>query len=103
MKRVPKGTSEYQAAWITNSDDEEGDENEDDEFYEEMAEASDSDNSMVRNAVRTLAVYSTIYLCNCLFLPFIFMFSMYLFFIFVFLCFFFVFFCRTTTMNNMKL
>ena len=60
MKRVPKGTSEYQAAWITNSDDEECDENEDDEFYEEMAEASDSDNSMVRNAVRTLAVYSTI-------------------------------------------
>lgn len=55
MKRVPKGTSEYQAAWITNSDDEEvanhdGDENEDDEFYEEMAEASDSDNSMVRIA-----------------------------------------------------
>ncbi|CAH3023579.1 unnamed protein product [Porites evermanni] len=46
LKRVPKGTSEYQAAWITNSDDEEGDENEDDEFYEEMAEASDSDNSM---------------------------------------------------------
>ena len=55
MKRVPKGTSEYQAAWIRDSDDEEGanhdgDENEDDEFYEEMAEASDSDNSMVRIA-----------------------------------------------------
>lgn len=55
MKRVPKGTSEYQAAWITNSDDEEGanhdgDENEDEDFYEEMAEASDSDNSMVRIA-----------------------------------------------------
>ena len=52
---MPKGTSEYQAAWITDSDDEEvanhdGDENEDDEFYEEMAEASDSDNSMVRIA-----------------------------------------------------
>ena len=52
---MPKGTSEYQAAWITNSDDEEGanhdgDENEDEEFYEEMAEASDSDNSMVRIA-----------------------------------------------------
>ena len=52
---MPKGTSEYQAAWITDSDDEEGanhdgDENEDDECCEEMAEASDSDNSMVRIA-----------------------------------------------------
>ena len=51
VKRVPKGTSDYQAAWITNSDDEEGpddddnDEN-DDEFEEEM-EGSDSDDSMV--------------------------------------------------------
>lgn len=51
VKRVPKGTSDYQAAWITNSDDEEGaddDENDedDDEFAEDM-EDSDSDHSMV--------------------------------------------------------
>jgi len=51
LKKVPKGTSDYQAAWITNSDDEEEageDENEDDdEFDEEIAEGSDSDQSMV--------------------------------------------------------
>ena len=53
LKRVPKGTSDYQAAWITNSDDEEepdDDENEeDDEFGEEIAEGSDSDQSMVKH------------------------------------------------------
>ena len=51
LKRVPKGTSDYQAAWITNSDGEEGgddDENEDDdEFDEDIAEGSDSNHSMV--------------------------------------------------------
>lgn len=49
-KRVPKGTSDYQATWITNSDDEEatdGDENdEDDDGFEEEMEGSDSDHSM---------------------------------------------------------
>lgn len=51
LRRVPKGTSDYQAAWITNSDDEQDvneDENEDDdELHEEMAEGIDSDHSMV--------------------------------------------------------
>lgn len=50
---MPKGTSDYQAAWITNSDDEEepgddeNDDDNDDEFEEEM-EGSDSDQSMVK-------------------------------------------------------
>lgn len=51
MKRVPKGTSDYQAAWITNSDDEEGpyddDNDEDDDEFEEEMEGSDGDDSMV--------------------------------------------------------
>ena len=51
VKRVPKGTSDYQAAWITNSDDEEGpdddDNDEDDDEFEEEMEGSDSDDSMV--------------------------------------------------------
>ena len=55
VKRVPKGTSEYQAAWILNSDDE-GDSDEDDdddeddydnELRKEIAQNSDSDQSMV--------------------------------------------------------
>ena len=50
-RRVPKGTSDYQAAWITNSDDEgdpADDENDDDDdLHEEIAEGSDSDQSMV--------------------------------------------------------
>ncbi|XP_027056912.1 pre-rRNA-processing protein TSR1 homolog isoform X1 [Pocillopora damicornis] len=50
VKRVPKGTSDYQAAWITNSDDEEGpdddDNDEDDDEFEEEMEGSDGDDSM---------------------------------------------------------
>ncbi|XP_074621651.1 pre-rRNA-processing protein TSR1 homolog [Acropora palmata] len=57
VKRVPKGTSEYQAAWIVNSDDE-GDNDEDDddddddydnELRKEIAQNSDSDQSMNDN------------------------------------------------------
>ena len=50
LKRVPKGTSDYQAAWITNSDDEEepgDDENDEDNEFEEEMERSDSEQSMV--------------------------------------------------------
>ena len=50
LKKVPKGTSDYQAAWITNSDDEEDpkdDENDEDNELEEEMEGSDSDQSMV--------------------------------------------------------
>ena len=49
-RRVPEGTSDYQAAWITNSDDEgdpDDDEKDDDDLHEEIAEGSDSDQSMV--------------------------------------------------------
>lgn len=48
VKRVPKGTSDYQAAWIVNSDDDEeaDDNNDDDELHEEIAECSDSEQSM---------------------------------------------------------
>ena len=47
---MPKGTSDYQAAWITNSDDEEeagDDENDEHDEFEEEMEGSDSDLSMV--------------------------------------------------------
>lgn len=47
---MPKGTSDYQAAWITNSDDEEepgDDENDEDDEFEEEMEGSDADLSMV--------------------------------------------------------
>ena len=55
VKRVPKGTSEYQAAWIINSDDEgdnDEDDDDDDDDYDndlrkEIAQKSDSDQSMV--------------------------------------------------------
>ena len=50
LKRVPKGTSDYQAAWITNSDDEEepgDDENDEDNEFEEEMEDSDGNHSMV--------------------------------------------------------
>lgn len=59
VKRVPKGTSEYQAAWIINSDDEgdndeDDDDNEDDydnELRKEIAQNSDSDQSMVYSTI----------------------------------------------------
>ena len=56
VKRVPKGTSEYQAAWIINSDDESDDEDDecedddddyDNELRKEIAQNIDSDQSMV--------------------------------------------------------
>ena len=50
LKKVPQGTSDYQAAWITNSDDEDelgDDENDEDNEFEEEMEGSDSDQSMV--------------------------------------------------------
>ena len=56
VKRVPKGTSEYQAAWIINSDDE-GDNDDDDEddydneLRKEIAQNSDSDQSMVYGTI----------------------------------------------------
>jgi pre-rRNA-processing protein TSR1 len=37
-KRVPKGTSAYQAAWIVDDDDGEGDEDDEDEDDEDMSE-----------------------------------------------------------------
>ena len=51
MRKVPKGTSDYQASWIVDSEEESGEEEEeeedDDEFTGEMKDDSDSDTNMV--------------------------------------------------------
>ena len=56
VKKVPKGTSEYQASWIIDSEEEEGsgdekdgsdDDGNDDSILYDMRDDSDSDASMV--------------------------------------------------------
>ena len=53
MRKVPKGTSDYQASWIVDSEEESGEEEEEeeeednDEFTGEMKDDSDSDTNMV--------------------------------------------------------
>ena len=51
-KRVPKGTSEYQASWIIDSEEESGeeedeDDDDDDDLAVEVEDGSESDTSMV--------------------------------------------------------
>lgn len=63
VRRVPKGTSEYQAAWIVESDDEDGDEEDGDEEVmedaaeeeEEMVELPDEDTEMATDGRKSVA------------------------------------------------
>ena len=49
FKRVPKGTSAYQAAWIVDDDDDDSEDDEDDEDME--AESGDGDDDSVPDLV----------------------------------------------------